>query len=129
MMGQKLFRLVQIILTPLATVLAVLAGANGGGLIRHPQTFRLLGLVREVRELLARPENDFSSSAWADRDAALTELDHHIAKLEEGETDQIAALKALFAPTGSIQEVSITSGWGQEFLKIAAQFDVAARGL
>jgi len=29
----------------------------------------------------------------------------------------------LFAPTGPIQEVSLSSGWGQEFLELAERFD------
>jgi len=35
-------------------------------------------------------------------------------------------MRVLFAPTGPIQEVSLSSGWGDAFLKIAEQFDRAA---
>jgi hypothetical protein len=34
-------------------------------------------------------------------------------------------LSILFAPTGNIQEVSISSGWGEAFLELTARFDAA----
>jgi hypothetical protein len=36
-------------------------------------------------------------------------------------------LIVLFAPTGPIQEVSISSGWGNEFLDLAERFDRAVQ--
>lgn len=32
-------------------------------------------------------------------------------------------LRILIAPTGEIQDLSIRDGWGEEFLKIAAELD------
>jgi hypothetical protein len=34
-------------------------------------------------------------------------------------------LSVLFAPTGPVQEVSVSSGWGDEFLILANEFDAA----
>jgi hypothetical protein len=31
----------------------------------------------------------------------------------------------VFAPTGPMQEVSLSRGWGQEFLTLAERFDAA----
>ena len=36
---------------------------------------KLLAILREVRCLLARPENDFSWSGWNDETTALGEID------------------------------------------------------
>jgi hypothetical protein len=33
----------------------------------------------------------------------------------------------LFAPTGPIQEVSLSSGWGETFLELAERVDAATR--
>jgi hypothetical protein len=33
----------------------------------------------------------------------------------------------LFAPTGPIQEVSLSSGWGDMFLELAKRMDAATR--
>jgi hypothetical protein len=53
-------------------------------------------------------------------------LDGHVAAIERDDTSRLPELKVLFAPTGSIQEVSVSSGWGEEFLGLAARFDKAA---
>ena len=34
-------------------------------------------------------------------------------------------LRLLFAPTGALQETFISSGWGREFVELAARFDDA----
>lgn len=86
----------------------------------------LLDVLREARGLLALPGNDFVWSSWQDEDAALLELDTLIAALEAGRLPSRLDLSILFAPTGPIQEVSISSGWADEFLVLASRFDRAA---
>jgi hypothetical protein len=87
---------------------------------------KLLEVIREARALVALPGNDFAWSDWSSVDSALEELDNHIALLERGSLPPLLALKILFAPTGSLQEVSIQSGWAEEFLQLAERFDHAA---
>jgi hypothetical protein len=38
-------------------------------------------------------------------------------------------LEVMFAATGPIQEVSLSSGWGQDFLGLADKFDTAMRSV
>ncbi|WP_147433135.1 hypothetical protein [Catellatospora citrea] len=85
----------------------------------------LVDLLGEVRAWLARPDNDFSWSSFLDADAALVELDG-LTTLVRAEGRVPFALSVLFAPTGPIQEVALSSGWGDEFLTLAARFDAAA---
>ena len=85
----------------------------------------LISLFEDARTLLARSDNDFSWSSWRDRDAALAEIDGILAQLREGQLPPLIQLQVLFAPTGPMQEVSLSSGWGQEFLEVAAKFDKA----
>ena len=59
------------------------------------------------------------------RRAGLQELNGHIAGLEAGEPMRRIRLETLFAPTGPLQEVSVSSGWGEEFLNMARRFDAA----
>ena len=82
----------------------------------------LLGVLREARVLLALPGNDFAWSSWEDSTAALAELDRHIVAIESGELPKRHELTILFAPTGPIQEVSLSSGWGSQFLTVAERF-------
>ena len=76
--------------------------------------------------MLSRPGNDFVWSGWDGRDEALRELDEKIAAVLRGPLPDRLGLCVLFAPTGPIQEVSVSSGWGKEFLAVAARFDAAA---
>lgn len=83
----------------------------------------LVAVLCEIRALLARPDNDFGWSSWNDASEALSEIDRLIAAIERGDMPMRLDISILFAPTGAIQDVSLSSGWSQEFLKIAAQYD------
>ena len=87
---------------------------------------RLITVLREARARLALAGNDFAWSSWKDAGAALAAIDKHLAALEQGQLPPRFELTLLFAPTGPIQEVSLSSGWGAEFLSLASRFDAAA---
>jgi len=87
----------------------------------------LANILREASAWLRRPDNDFAWWSWSDAEEAITELSKHIALLDAGRLPPKTDLTVLFAPTGPIQEVSISSGWGEEFLELAARFDRACR--
>jgi len=86
---------------------------------------KLTEVLREAREFLARPGNDFVWSAWDSRDDALRQMDGFITRIESGDMPARMDLTLLFAPTGNIQEVAESSGWGREFLTLAERFDAA----
>ena len=81
---------------------------------------KLITVLREARAFLALESNDFSWSSWRDQDEAISEIDSIITALENG---SIPEIKVLFAPIGPIQEVSLSSGWGNEFIELAERFD------
>ena len=83
---------------------------------------KLIAVIQETRTYLAREGNDYSWSSWNDREDALAEIDSLLAQLENGSVPNI---EVLFAPTGPIQEVSMSSGWSREFLQLAERFDEA----
>ena len=78
--------------------------------------------MTEMSRLVALPGTDFAWSAWRDHQAALADMDRSIAELTQG---VVPPLSWLFAPTGPLQEVSLRSGWGAEFLAFTARFDAA----
>jgi len=90
-----------------------------------PQLAPLRSVLEEARELLAAADNDFTWSSWQDRDDALSEIDTLLAELRSGVAPSILTLHVLFAPTGPIQEVSLSSGWGDAFIALAERFDAA----
>ncbi len=83
---------------------------------------KLISVIKETRTHLARKGNDFSWSSWNDQEQALAEIDAILIQLENGSVPDI---EVLFAPTGPIQEVSMSSGWSREFLQLAERFDEA----
>ena len=62
-------------------------------------------------------------SRWENASEALAAMDGFLSRIDAGEVPTLSELSILFAPTGSIQEVSESSGWGEEFLEVAADFD------
>ena len=89
---------------------------------------KLLSILTEARKLLALPGNDYSWSSWQGPDDALAELDALIAAVHRGEIPKLT-LKVMFAPTGPMQEVSLSSGWAQGFLDLSSRFDAALQEL
>jgi hypothetical protein len=87
----------------------------------------LLQALEETRHLLAREGNDFAWSAWRDGEAALKEMDTMIECIRGGAVPDAIQLAVLFAPTGPVQEVSISSGWADAFLELADRVDEALR--
>lgn len=88
------------------------------------------GLLREVleesRRLVQLPDNDFMYSSWIDAGQAAQEIDRALERLRLGEL-RIGDVSILFAPTGPMQELAISSGWGDAFLALADKFDEAAK--
>lgn len=87
----------------------------------------LLRVLRETRQLLARGNNNFTWSSWENADAALAEIDALIECAGSNAQLDRQQLAVLFAPTGPIQEVSLSSGWAEAFLDLAARVDDAMR--
>lgn len=87
----------------------------------------LTDVLRSARELLLLPGNNFDWSPWEDAAAAVAEIDAILALLAAGGLPEHLNLTVLFAPTGPIQEVSVSSGWGETYLKVAERFDRAER--
>jgi hypothetical protein len=83
----------------------------------------LLVVLEEIGALLARRDNDYTWSSFGDAEAAVAEINGLAAVVRTGRLP--AGLAVLFAPTGPIQEVAISSGWGDDFLILADRFDAA----
>jgi hypothetical protein len=86
----------------------------------------LIGVLEATRALLLRPDNDFTWSSWRDAEHALAEVDGHLARLRAGGALGTRELATVFVPTGPLQEVAVSSGWGDAFLELADRFDALA---
>ena len=89
----------------------------------------LAEVLRSALELLSLPDSDFAWSSSKDKGAAVAEIEGVLALVEAGELPERSSVSVLFAPTGPIQEVSVSSGWGEAFLKVAERYDRAEQRL
>jgi hypothetical protein len=83
----------------------------------------LIDVFEKAEELVRRDGNDFSWSGWEDSGDALSEIHAIIAKLRA--LNMPANARVLFVPTGPLQELSLSSGWGDEFIRLADWYDDA----
>jgi len=88
-----------------------------------PNLQELIAVFEEARQYMERPDNNFDWSSWIDNEHAQQEIDGILANLRRGETP--TNMSTLFAPTGPMQEVSLSSGWGNEFLDLANRYEAA----
>ena len=84
----------------------------------------LIEILQSSIEILAIPDNDFAWSSWGDCEAAIKEIAKIIEILLTDDLPPKLQLAVIFAPTGPFQEVSLSSGWADTFLKLAARFDL-----
>lgn len=89
----------------------------------------LEGVLAASIELVSLDGNDFSWSSWGDAPTAVRELQMHLTSLVSLGQPDIEGMSVLFAPTGPMQELSLSSGWGEPFVRLASYFDTAAAGL
>lgn len=87
----------------------------------------LLLVLIVASELLSDPGNQFEWSDWRSAHDASEEIDQWIEMVKRGQKFDHRKLSLLFAPTGNIQEVSLNSGWGDQFLELAEDFDRAIK--
>jgi hypothetical protein len=83
----------------------------------------LVTVLESALELVSLPDNDFAWSSWADAAEAQAEIRSLIEQVQSGALPERVAVSVLFAPTGPLQEVSLSSGWAEPFLKVAERFD------
>jgi hypothetical protein len=88
---------------------------------------KLMAVLSEVIGLLRRPDANAAWSKYEVHELA-SMLEDHLTRLAAGSPvgeRMLSDLRFLFAPTGPLQETSISSGWGDRFLDLAARFDRA----
>ncbi len=90
-----------------------------------PAKAKLVSVLLETQDVLRRPQNDFAWSELDDAAKAISDIGSHLDCIERNDFSRLPELTLLFAPTGAIQEVAVSSGWGDEFLDLADRFDKA----
>lgn len=83
----------------------------------------LVDLLWEVRKLIDTPNTDVTWSEYRTVEEVLSALDTYIKRLNQLDKLVVSELELLFAPTGSLQEISISSGWTNEYIELSSRFD------
>lgn len=83
----------------------------------------LIHILNEIKEFLKISKNDFLWSKWKSSQDAIEDLNKIIINIEMEDNSVKKEIETLFAPTGSLQEVSISGGWGREFIELSREFD------
>jgi hypothetical protein len=89
----------------------------------------VIGILQEVKHFVELPDTDVAWSRYNSVEEAVEDIDQHIESLRRDDLSKIEELTLLFAPTGRLQEISIGSGWGEEFVYLSARFDRAIEPL
>ncbi len=87
----------------------------------------IIDILDEIIHIIECNETDVTWSGYDTVDDALAELNDHKNRLIQNDLSKRRELKFLFLPTGPLQEISISSGWGDRFLSLAKRFDDAMR--
>jgi hypothetical protein len=80
----------------------------------------------KIIELIKDNISDCSDVIWTKYETAKEfrdDLDRYMARLKLNDKSCLEELNVLFAPTGYLQEHSISNGWSDEYVRLAAQFD------
>ena len=83
---------------------------------------RLDFLFEKVKSYLI-PDTDMIFTRYENVKDYTNYLEQLLIKIKTGDIEALYKLKLEFAPTGNLQELSISNGWGKAFLKIAEDFD------
>jgi hypothetical protein len=86
---------------------------------------KVVKILEDLIDLVKNEETDLAWSRFNTVDELFDELLDHINKLINKDFSKLGDLILLFAPTASLQEISISSGWGSQFLIISEEFDYA----
>lgn len=101
---------------------------SGGFESNDPRTMLAEVLAASI-ELVSQEDNDFCWSSWVDAATAVAELQSHLDSLAQPGQPDTKRMSVLFAPTGPMQELSLSSGWGEPFVQLASYFDSAEEAL
>lgn len=80
-------------------------------------------ILNEVKVIINSPNTDVLWSGYNTVAEVLRDIDLYIEKIKRHDDTVIEDLMIAFAPTGAFQEISLSSGWGYEFIEISSRLD------
>jgi len=83
---------------------------------------KIVDILVNIRNRI-NPETDVVWTSFTTPKQLIESINAYIKSLQEGDYEVLGNLSMMFAPTGIYQELSISNGWGEDFLQLSDQFD------
>ena len=83
----------------------------------------IIRLLKIIKKYVSIKDSDVTMSTFNTSEEVIKTVDTHITRLSESNISKINELIVLFLPTSDFQEISISNGWGEEYIEIAKKFD------
>jgi hypothetical protein len=82
----------------------------------------LISLVEKVKARIT-DDSDMVWTHYMHPSELRAELDAYISDFKQGHIQYLKRLHALFLPTATLQEHSLSNNWAEEYISLSAQFD------
>lgn len=85
---------------------------------------RLAEIIDELLEIVqAHPQDLNWQPYYDDRQELLRDLHDHAERIRNGDASRLPKLKFSLLPTGDLNEIAFSSGWGAAYVRLADEFD------
>ncbi|MEX0813579.1 MAG: hypothetical protein WD048_15280 [Chitinophagales bacterium] len=82
----------------------------------------IIDIIQIVREKIT-DETDVIWAGYDNPTELQDEIDKELNELKSGNLEMLDKFKNRFLPTATFQEISLSNGWGDEFIKLSDRFD------
>ena len=83
----------------------------------------IIGLLKTIRDYVSIDGSNVDMSSFNTSKEIVDVINNHIERLSNSDYTKINELILLFLPTSDFQEISISNGWSEAYLKMATEFD------
>ena len=85
---------------------------------------RLAAIIDELLQIVqAHPQDLNWQPYYDDHHALLHDLHDHAERIRNGDPSRLPELKFSLLPTGDLNEIAFSSGWGAAYVRLADEFD------
>jgi len=85
---------------------------------------RLIQLIDELLAIVqAHPQDLNWQTYYDDQQELLSDLRDHSERVRRGDGSRLPELKFSLLPTGDLNEIAFSSGWGDAYVRLANEFD------
>jgi hypothetical protein len=85
---------------------------------------RLVEIIDELVAIVQAHPQDLNWQPHYDNEQQLvSDLRDHARRIRQGDGSRLAELKFSLLPTGDLNEIAFSSGWGDAYVRLANRFD------